>query len=363
MRRVICRLAVVCVVLGVPLSAVARDVYVAKEGDDANPGTKEKPLASVAESGRGDARGGAGDDLDRAGRILPRKGPGVRRPARRHGRTAVGPARNRAGPSPADRRAGRGQLSPDHGRRGEAAHLAGSETARPGRRLEGAGLPAAGAAAGEASRPRPGGSRLRRSADAIGPLAERRVRRVRQGDRFRGVGRDALGVADRLSARLVPVPRRSGEVVGFRPRRLAARLLVLRVERRGLEGGLLRPGHRRVATGGETRLRDRLAVAQGLEASVLCPARVRGTRPARRVLSRSAEQPPLLLAARRRDEDARATDALPAAARSGRRLGLSDRPRSDDRKRLRRGHRDEQRPALPRGELPGPQHGPQRDFA
>ncbi len=47
MRRVICRLVVVCAVLAVPLCAVARDVYVAKEGDDANPGTKEEPLASI----------------------------------------------------------------------------------------------------------------------------------------------------------------------------------------------------------------------------------------------------------------------------------------------------------------------------
>lgn len=47
MRRVICRLAVVCAVLGVPLCAVARDVYVAKEGHDANLGTQEKPLASI----------------------------------------------------------------------------------------------------------------------------------------------------------------------------------------------------------------------------------------------------------------------------------------------------------------------------
>ena len=47
MRRIICRLAVVCAVLGVPLFSVARDVHVAKEGDDANPGTKEKPLASI----------------------------------------------------------------------------------------------------------------------------------------------------------------------------------------------------------------------------------------------------------------------------------------------------------------------------
>ena len=30
-----------------PLAAAARDVYVAKNGDDANPGTRDKPLASV----------------------------------------------------------------------------------------------------------------------------------------------------------------------------------------------------------------------------------------------------------------------------------------------------------------------------
>ena len=47
MHRTICRLAVICIVLGVSLSAVAREVYVAKEGDDANPGTKEKPFASI----------------------------------------------------------------------------------------------------------------------------------------------------------------------------------------------------------------------------------------------------------------------------------------------------------------------------
>ena len=63
MRRIICRLAVVCAVLGVPLSAVARDVYVAKEGDDANPGTKEKPLASIpkaVEAMRGAIRNAGG---------------------------------------------------------------------------------------------------------------------------------------------------------------------------------------------------------------------------------------------------------------------------------------------------------------
>ena len=50
MCRVICRLAVVCAVLGVPLSAVARDVHVATEGDAANPGTKEQPLASILQA-------------------------------------------------------------------------------------------------------------------------------------------------------------------------------------------------------------------------------------------------------------------------------------------------------------------------
>ena len=47
MRRIIFRFAVVCLVLGLPLAAAARDVYVAKNGDDANPGTQDKPLASV----------------------------------------------------------------------------------------------------------------------------------------------------------------------------------------------------------------------------------------------------------------------------------------------------------------------------
>ena len=47
MRRVISQLIVVCAVLGTPLSAVSGDVYVAKEGDDANPGTRERPLASI----------------------------------------------------------------------------------------------------------------------------------------------------------------------------------------------------------------------------------------------------------------------------------------------------------------------------
>ncbi|NLY01719.1 MAG: right-handed parallel beta-helix repeat-containing protein [Rhodopirellula sp.] len=47
MPRSVCRFAVVCLILGLPLAAAAREVYVAKSGDDANPGTREKPLASV----------------------------------------------------------------------------------------------------------------------------------------------------------------------------------------------------------------------------------------------------------------------------------------------------------------------------
>lgn len=47
MRQFICRLVVVGAVLGVPLAAAARDVYVAKEGNDAHPGTKDQPLASI----------------------------------------------------------------------------------------------------------------------------------------------------------------------------------------------------------------------------------------------------------------------------------------------------------------------------
>jgi len=47
MCRVIYRLAVVGLVLGLPPVATARDVYVAQAGDDANPGTEDRPLASV----------------------------------------------------------------------------------------------------------------------------------------------------------------------------------------------------------------------------------------------------------------------------------------------------------------------------
>ena len=50
MRRGICDLLVVCAVLCVPLTAGGRDVFVAKAGDDANPGTTEKPLASIAQA-------------------------------------------------------------------------------------------------------------------------------------------------------------------------------------------------------------------------------------------------------------------------------------------------------------------------
>lgn len=47
MHRIVCRLAIAISVLGAPLCAVAKDVYVTKEGNDANPGTREKPLASI----------------------------------------------------------------------------------------------------------------------------------------------------------------------------------------------------------------------------------------------------------------------------------------------------------------------------
>jgi parallel beta-helix repeat protein len=47
MRRVICWLAVFCAVLSTPFAAAARDIYVARNGNDADPGTRERPLASI----------------------------------------------------------------------------------------------------------------------------------------------------------------------------------------------------------------------------------------------------------------------------------------------------------------------------
>jgi hypothetical protein len=47
MHRIIRRLGVLCIVVELPLLAVAGDVYVAKTGNDSNPGTQERPLASV----------------------------------------------------------------------------------------------------------------------------------------------------------------------------------------------------------------------------------------------------------------------------------------------------------------------------
>ena len=47
MFRAICRLAVVCIVLELPLLAFAKDVYVSKTGNDSNPGTRAEPLATV----------------------------------------------------------------------------------------------------------------------------------------------------------------------------------------------------------------------------------------------------------------------------------------------------------------------------
>ncbi len=133
------------------------------------------------------------------------------------------------------------------------------------------------------------------------------------------------------------------------------------MERRGAEGRLLRLSHRRVAAGRETCLWNRFTVEEGLQASVLRPARFRGTRSAGRILSRPAEQSALFLGAPRRQENAGPTDPLSATADSRGRYGALDRSRSDPRKRMRRGHRDEELPALSSRELPGPQHGPQWD--
>ena len=58
MRRPIYRLAVVCIVLELPLFALAKDVYVSKSGNDSNPGTKEEPLVTVGKAV--DAMRGAG---------------------------------------------------------------------------------------------------------------------------------------------------------------------------------------------------------------------------------------------------------------------------------------------------------------
>lgn len=47
MDRIVCQLAIVCIFLGLPQWTVARDVYVAKDGNDAAPGTKDAPWASI----------------------------------------------------------------------------------------------------------------------------------------------------------------------------------------------------------------------------------------------------------------------------------------------------------------------------
>ena len=65
MRRMICRLAVVCLVVELPLCALAKDVYVSKSGNDSNPGTKEAPLATVGRAV--DAMRGAGPGTIRIG--------------------------------------------------------------------------------------------------------------------------------------------------------------------------------------------------------------------------------------------------------------------------------------------------------
>jgi parallel beta-helix repeat protein len=58
MVRRVYRIAVVCIVLQLPLLAIARDIYVSKSGSDSNPGTKQEPLATVERAV--DAMRGAG---------------------------------------------------------------------------------------------------------------------------------------------------------------------------------------------------------------------------------------------------------------------------------------------------------------
>lgn len=50
MRRAVFPSILVCALLGVSWTAAARDVYVARDGNDANPGTREQPLASPAKA-------------------------------------------------------------------------------------------------------------------------------------------------------------------------------------------------------------------------------------------------------------------------------------------------------------------------
>lgn len=58
MDRIVSQLAIACIFLGLPQWAAARDVYVAKEGNDAAPGTKDAPWASIPKAV--DALRGAG---------------------------------------------------------------------------------------------------------------------------------------------------------------------------------------------------------------------------------------------------------------------------------------------------------------
>ena len=60
MHRIISRLAVLCIVLELPLLAVAGDVYVVKNGNDSNPGTQDKPLATVEKAVEAMRGAGAG---------------------------------------------------------------------------------------------------------------------------------------------------------------------------------------------------------------------------------------------------------------------------------------------------------------
>ncbi|MHB8899133.1 MAG: right-handed parallel beta-helix repeat-containing protein, partial [Thermoguttaceae bacterium] len=93
MIRVICRLAVVCAVLGLPHWATGRDVYVAKEGSDASAGTREKPLASLEKAVEAVRGAGPGTIWIGAGEYYLEKGLKL---GAEHGGTADAPLALRA---------------------------------------------------------------------------------------------------------------------------------------------------------------------------------------------------------------------------------------------------------------------------
>ena len=165
----------------------------AKTGSDDAPGTKDKPLATIAKAvdlmrGQGRERFG----LARASTSLQQ---GLVLDAK-HGGTAEKPLMIRGAAAGKTIPPGhaRSQLSADLGRGSETADFKGSPKACARRRFEESGLPAVGNHAADVS-PWAGGGDLRRSADAIRPLAERRLRRVYRNDRRRGLKTRPLGAA------------------------------------------------------------------------------------------------------------------------------------------------------------------------